>query len=99
MEGNARISPDVLARYAADAAQGVPGVRGLVESQLRRRRGVRVTSEDGRLAVEVHLSVDWGAPIPTVAREVQTRIAEYLDSTTDARPARVDVVVDQIGGS
>jgi uncharacterized alkaline shock family protein YloU len=42
--------------------------------------------------------VDWGAPIPTVAREVQARIADYLGSTTDARPARVDVVVDQIGG-
>jgi uncharacterized alkaline shock family protein YloU len=99
VEGNARISPDVLARYAADAAQGVPGVRGLVENRLRRRGGVRVASDDGRLTIEVHLSVDWGAPIPTVARDVQARIADYLGSTTDARPARVDVVVDQIGGS
>jgi uncharacterized alkaline shock family protein YloU len=99
VEGNARISPDVLARYAADAAQGVPGVRGLVENQLRRRGGVRVSSDDGRLTIEVHLSVDWGASIPTVAREVQARIADYLGSTADARPARVDVVVDQIGGT
>jgi uncharacterized alkaline shock family protein YloU len=99
VEGNARISPDVLARYAADAAQGVPGVRGLVEGQLGRRGGVRVGSDDGRLTIEVHLSVDWGAPIPTVAREVQVRIADYLGSTTDARPARVDVVVDPIGGT
>ena len=98
MDGSARISPDVLARYAADAAQEVPGVRGLVENQLRRRSAVRVANEEGRLTIEVHVSVDWGAAIPTVAREVQVRIAEYLGSTTDARPARVDVVVDQIGG-
>jgi uncharacterized alkaline shock family protein YloU len=98
VEGSARISPDVLARYAADAAQEVPGVRGLVDSGLRRRGAVRVASDSGRLTIEVHLSVDWGAPIPTVAREVQTRIADYLGSTADARPARIDVVVDQIGG-
>lgn len=99
MEGSARISPDVLARYAADAAQEVPGVRGLIDSGLRGRGSVRVGSDDGRLTIEVHLSVDWGASIPTVAREVQTRIAEYLGSTTDARPARIDVIVDQIGGT
>jgi uncharacterized alkaline shock family protein YloU len=97
VEGSARISPDVLARYAGDAAHEVPGVRGLVDGGLRRRRAVRVASDDGRLSIEVHLSVDWGAPIPTVAREVQTRIADYLGSAADARPARIDVVVDQIG--
>jgi uncharacterized alkaline shock family protein YloU len=43
------------------------------------------------------VSVDWGAPIPTVAREMQTRIADHLGRTADSRPARVDVVVEQIG--
>ena len=97
MESGPRISPDVLARYAADAAHEVPGVRGVVESGLPRRGGVRVAGDGGRLALEVHLSVDWGAAIPSVAREVQDRIADYLATTTDARPVSVDVVVDQIG--
>jgi uncharacterized alkaline shock family protein YloU len=97
MEGNARISPDVLARYAADAAREVPGVRGLVDSRMPGRRAVRIATENGALAVEVHVSVDWGAPIPTVACEVQTRIADHLGRTADSRPARVDVVVEQIG--
>ncbi|HST25816.1 MAG TPA: Asp23/Gls24 family envelope stress response protein [Gaiellaceae bacterium] len=97
MEGSARISPAVLAQYAADAAQEVPGVRGLVESRFPRRGAVRVTNEDGRLAIEVHVSVDWGTPIPTVARGVQASVADYLGRTTASRPARVDVVVDQIG--
>jgi uncharacterized alkaline shock family protein YloU len=99
VEGSARISPAVLARYAADAAQEVPGVRGLVESRVPGRGAVRVSNENGVLAIEVHVSVDWGTPIPTVARGVQTRITEYLGRTTDARPARVDVVVDQIGSA
>jgi uncharacterized alkaline shock family protein YloU len=97
VEGSARISPDVLARYAADAAREVSGVRGLVESRVPGRGAVRVATEGGRLAVEVHVSVDWGAPIPTVAHEVQTRIADHLGRTAASRPARVDVVVEQIG--
>jgi len=75
----------------------VPGVRGIVAGRVPGRRAVRIATEDGALAVEVHLSVDWGTPIPTVAREVQTRIADHLGRTADSRPARVDVIVEQIG--
>lgn len=98
MEGHARISPDVLASYAADAAREVDGVRGLVEDRLHRHRGVRVTGGDGRPAVEVHLSVERGASIPAVGREVQRRVVEYLARMADVEPAAVDVVVDEIGG-
>jgi hypothetical protein len=42
MEGHASISPDVLARYAGDAALEVEGVRALVESHLPRHRAVRI---------------------------------------------------------
>jgi uncharacterized alkaline shock family protein YloU len=96
MSEHATISSDILARYAADAAQEVDGVRGLVESHLPRHRGVRITDDEGRVTVEVHLAVDWGASIPAVGREVQQRIAEYLQRMADVRPAAIDVVVDEI---
>ena len=41
MEGQASISADILARYAADAAREAAGVRGVTESPLPGRRGVR----------------------------------------------------------
>lgn len=97
MEGQASISTDILARYAADAAREVEGVRGLSESPLPGRRGVRVAGEDGVVRIELHLSVDWGAPIVDVGREVQTRVREYLLRMADVEPASVDVVVDEIG--
>jgi uncharacterized alkaline shock family protein YloU len=97
MAGQASISSDILARYAADAAQEVEGVRGLAESPLPGRRGVKVTASDGALRVELHLAVDWGASIPAVGRGVQERVREYLASMADAQPAAVDVVVDEIG--
>jgi uncharacterized alkaline shock family protein YloU len=98
MEGQARISGDVLARYAADSAGEVPGVRGLVESPLHRHRGVRITHENGNVSVELHLVVGWGTSIPGAGREVQERVAEYLARMADVRPAVVDVVVDEIEG-
>jgi|SRR5215210_6274480 len=97
MEGHASISPDVLSRYAADAAREVSGVRALVERPLPIRRGVRIDSEDGTLRVELHLAVEWGASIPEVGRTVQTRVAEYLARMADIEDATVDVVVEEVG--
>ena len=97
MEGHASISSDILASYAADAAQEVAGVRGLVEGHLPRQRGVRVSRDDGGVKLELHLAVDWGASIPELGREVQARVRDYLGRMTDLRVESVDVVVDEIG--
>jgi len=92
----ATINADILARYAADAAREVDGVRGLVDSHLPRHRGVRISDDEGRVTVELHVAVDWGASIPAVGREVQQRVAEYLQRMADVRPAAIDIVVDEV---
>jgi uncharacterized alkaline shock family protein YloU len=97
MEGQASISGDVLASYAADAAREVSGVTGVVESPLHRHRGVRVADDDGSVRVELHLAVEWGVSIPDVGAAVQTRVTEYLTRMADVVPAAVDVVVDEVG--
>ena len=99
MEGQASISSEVLARYAADAACEIDGVRGLVASQLHRHRGVRISGEDGAVTVELHLDVDWGARFPDLGRDVQRRVLEYLERMTGSRPAAVNVVIDSVGPS
>jgi uncharacterized alkaline shock family protein YloU len=93
----ATISGDIIASYAADAALEIPGVAGLVESTLPRHRGVRVLEEDGRVRVELHLEVAWGASIPDVGREVQRRVAAYLVQMASLTADSVDVIVDEIG--
>jgi uncharacterized alkaline shock family protein YloU len=95
--GEASISSDVLARYAADAAREVEGVRGLVASQLHRHRGVRVLNDETRTTIELHLDVEWSASITDLGRSVQARVGEYLERMAGARPAAVNVVVDAIG--
>jgi uncharacterized alkaline shock family protein YloU len=95
--GQASISSDVLARYAADAAREVDGVRDLVSSQLHRHRGVRISTEEEQVFVELHLAVDWGASIPEVGGSVQRRVSEYLERMAGAPPATVNVIVDAVG--
>jgi uncharacterized alkaline shock family protein YloU len=91
------ISSDILASYAADAAREVEGVRGLVESAIPRHKGVRISEEDGRVHVELHLAVEWGSSVPDVGREVQQRVTAYLDRMAKVSPEAVDVIIDEIG--
>jgi uncharacterized alkaline shock family protein YloU len=86
MEGHSVISPEVLARYAADAAAEVPGVHP------KQRRGARVSGSE----VEVHVVIDYGANIPDVAADVQRRVIDYLAQMADMRPSVVNVVVDDV---
>jgi uncharacterized alkaline shock family protein YloU len=95
VEGHALISTDILARYASDAAREVDGVGELVGSALHRHDGARVSREDGRVAVELHVALDWGASAPEVGAQVQARVADYLGRMADVRPESVDVVVDE----
>jgi uncharacterized alkaline shock family protein YloU len=85
-DGHSHISPDVLARYAADAAAEVRGVH------TKQRRGAKMIGSE----VEVHVVVDYGANVPTVAGQVQRRVADYLAQMADARPDAVHVVVDDV---
>jgi uncharacterized alkaline shock family protein YloU len=88
-DGQASISTEILARYAADAAMEVDGVRA-----LSGRRAVRIGAE---ARVELHVCVEWGRSIPDIGRMLQERVREYLGRMADVDPAGVDVVVDEIG--
>jgi uncharacterized alkaline shock family protein YloU len=92
MGGTASISTEILERYAADAAREVEGVR-----DLPGRRSVKVSERDGSIAVELHLAVEWGAPIPAIGESVRGRVREYLLRMADVDPASVEVIVDEIG--
>lgn len=91
MHGHSVISSEVVARYAGDAAREVEGVARIVEGV---RKGVRVEGE----TVELHLGLRWGVSIREVGVAVQRHVADYLERMTDARPATVNVVVEEVDG-
>ena len=90
MTDQATIATDILARYAADAAREVEGVRSLAG-----RRAVRFSGK-GATRVELHVVAQAGVSIPTLGRAVQARVREYLSSMADVEPLFVDVVVDAV---
>jgi uncharacterized alkaline shock family protein YloU len=89
VHGDSVISSDVVARYAGDAACEIDGVTRIVQGV---RRGIRVDGE----AIELHLALRFGMPVAAVGKAVQANVAAYLERMIDARPATVDIVVDEI---
>ena len=87
------ISPEVLARYAGDAAEEVEGVSGLT------RGAAEVTRREDAADVVVHVELEWGAASEAVARKVQERVSEYLGHMADLDVGVVDVVVESVGAA
>lgn len=90
MADQATIATDILARYAADAAREVEGVRALAG-----RRGVRISGKEAT-RIELHVVARRGVSIPALGLAVQARVREYLAGMADVELATVDVVVDAI---
>jgi uncharacterized alkaline shock family protein YloU len=59
----------------------------------RAARPVRVDREADQLAVEIQLSVDYGQPIPALARQAQRLITDALQASTGLRVRHVNVHV------
>jgi uncharacterized alkaline shock family protein YloU len=97
MERQSLISPEVLARYAADAAREVDGVSGLSATAFHREKNVGVSGSDGAPTIEIHVELEWGRSTAEVAGEIQRRVAEYLERMASVKPEAVDVVVDGVG--
>ena len=64
-------------------------MRGLVG-----RHSVKIKEGD---LVEVHIELEWGTTIPTVGRQVQESVREYLERMAKLQVVDVVVVVDRIG--
>lgn len=85
------ISNDVLARYAGDAALEADGISALT------RDAAEVTGTDGAVDVDLHVELTWGAGAEEVSKEVQRRVADYLERMANVRVDSVDVVVERVG--
>jgi uncharacterized alkaline shock family protein YloU len=96
MDSDPLISPDVLARYAGDAARDVPGVAALVESPLHRGRSVGAVEADGVLDLTVHVELEWGRSGVEVGKAVQRRVRDYVESMTRKKVEAVEVVVERV---
>jgi uncharacterized alkaline shock family protein YloU len=87
--GTITVSPGALEQVVQHAVE-MEGVR------VRKRRGLDIVVEDGRVRVTVELSVRYGAVLPVVAEEVQQRIADGLRAMCGLEPGAIDVTVEEL---
>lgn len=100
--GAIHIAEEVVASIAALAAADVEGVAALsgggmdIAEWLGRKnlsRGVKIALEDKRASVEIYLLVRYGYPVQTVARQVQTKVKDAIESMTGFAAGDIDVHV------
>ena len=71
-------------------------VRSLVHGSDYSEKGVRVTQEDGRLVIELHIAVSYGLNISTAALSISHRVKDQVELATGLKVARVVVSVDDV---
>ncbi len=104
--GNVNISNEVVAVIASLAASEVKGVAGMAGGvaggfaellgKKNLSKGVKITNEEGKIALSLAIIVEYGAKIPNVAWEVQDKVKAEVENMTDLEIASVNVAVEGI---
>lgn len=104
-DGAIKISEEVVQTIAAMAVKDVKGVTvaasfadGFVEKFVKKNfnKSVKITLEEKGVTVELHIGIDYGVKIQTVAAELQDVIKRNIETMTDLSVTRVDIYVDGI---
>ncbi len=102
MEG-IKISNEAIATYAGIAIAEVPGVYsmdGTFVEALRGRKsvtkGIKVEADEKTAKIDVNIIVEYGARIPEVAFEIQTRVKKSVEAMTGLKVIEVNVHVNGV---
>jgi uncharacterized alkaline shock family protein YloU len=104
-QGTLRISEDVVAAIASQAAGEIDGVTlmsaaGSGVSDLvgkkSLKKGIKISFEENRVIVDVYLLTVYGKQIPAVAQKVQDRVTSSLQNMTGLNVGAVNVHVGGI---
>ena len=104
--GTIQISPRVLEIIAGIAASEIDGVSKMYGSfansvsellgRSDRRRGVKLSSNDEKLSLDVDVYVEYGVSVPKVAGLIQERIKQQVALMTNLQVTEVNVHVKGI---
>ena len=62
-------------------------VKSMVYGSDYPEKGVRVTQQNGRLVIELHIAVSYGLNISTAARSISHRVKDEVEqATAEGRP-------------
>ena len=107
-EGTVSFATEVVATIAGLAANEVEGVASMTSSNsafadiLTRKssrnytKGIRVDIDDNRVAVDVTIVVEYGSPVPDVARSIQENVKKAIETMSGLDVKNVDVHVQGV---
>ena len=106
-KGYIEVKDDVIAVLAGYAALNSLGVKGMTSRNIGDgivkllkgddfHRGVKVTPNKGCVDIELHVAVDHGVNMRTVALSTMDEVRYVIESQTGIKVGNVDVFVDAI---
>lgn len=101
-----KISNDAVAMYVGIAISEVPGVYGMsgtlagiteaISGKKNYTKGVKVDVNEKSVKIDVSIIVEYGARIPDVAFEIQTKVKKSVETMTGLRVDEVNVNVQGV---
>jgi uncharacterized alkaline shock family protein YloU len=101
-----KISNDAVATYAGIAISEVPGVYGMsgtlagiteaISGKKSYTKGVKVDINEKTAKIDVSIIVEYGARIPDVAFEIQTKVKKSVETMTGLKVSEVNVNVQGV---
>lgn len=109
-KGTVVFATDVIATIAGLAATEVEGVASMVGStsgglaEIFKRgqntrsltKGVRIELNDNTISVQLTIVVDYGSPIPRVARNIQENVKKAIETMSGLEVTAVNVMVQGV---
>ena len=108
VEGNdaIRIANEAVATYAGIAVSEVPGVyamsggfAGITEALKGKKnytKGIKVDIDEKNAKIDANIIVEYGARIPDVAYEIQSRVKSSVENMTGLKVLEVNVHVQGV---
>ncbi len=106
--GTLSYTGDYFASLVGEAAKSCYGVAGMATGGMTDsvktlvlgsdfpEKGVRVTQQDQKLFIELHIAVSFGVNVSTAAQSITHRVRDEVEAATGLKVARVTVAVDDI---
>lgn len=102
-ENSIKISDEVVAVLAREAALSVDGVYEMSSSivdgigellgKKSAKKGIKVDVSDGNVILDLYVTVSYGCNIPEVAKLVQVKVKDEIESMTDFNVRGVNINV------
>ena len=104
--GTIEVAPRVVEIIAGVAASEIDGVSKMYGSRANsfgellgrsdQRRGVKLTSQNDNLTIDIDVYIDYGVSVPKLAVKIQDRVKQQVTLMTDLNVSEVNIHVKGI---